>query len=63
MSFLNTVAPIKEIELKQRTEPWAVSDLLDLMKVRGKYLYQIKNINIQKIISYFVLLEIRFKGI
>ena len=32
LSVLNTVAPIKEVRLKQRSEPWVDSNILDLIK-------------------------------
>ena len=45
MSILNSVAPIKEIKLKQRTEPWVDSELLELIRIRDKHLYQFKKHN------------------
>ena len=45
MSILNSVAPTKEVKLKQRTEPWVDSELLELMRVRVRYLYQFKKHN------------------
>ena len=43
MPILNSIAPVKEVRLKQRTEPWIDSELLELMRVRDRYLYQFKN--------------------
>ena len=45
MSILNSVALIKEIKLKQRTEPWVDSELLELIRIRDKHLYQFKKHN------------------
>ena len=42
MSILNSIAPVKEVRLKQRTEPWVGSELLDLMRSRDRFLYQFK---------------------
>ena len=42
MSILNSIAPVKEVRLKQRTEPWVDSELLDLMRSRDRFLYQFK---------------------
>ena len=42
LSVLNTVAPIKEVRLKQRREPWVDSNILDLIKKRDFYLYKFK---------------------
>ena len=42
LSVLNTVAPIKEVRLKQRSEPWVDSNILDLIKKRDFYLYKFK---------------------
>ncbi|KAK3085363.1 hypothetical protein FSP39_002164 [Pinctada imbricata] len=39
---LDAVAPIKEIRLKQRTEPWITSDILEHIQLRDKLLYQFK---------------------
>ena len=39
---LNSVAPVKEVRLKQRTEPWIDSEILDLIKQRDSCLYQFK---------------------
>ena len=32
LSVLNAVAPIKEVSLKQRSDPWVDSNILDLIK-------------------------------
>ena len=42
LSILNTVAPIKEVRLKQRSEPWVDSNILDLINKRYFYLYKFK---------------------
>lgn len=38
MPILNSISPVKEVRLKQRTEPWLDSELLELMRVRDRYL-------------------------
>ena len=42
VSILNTLAPIKEIRIKQDTEPWMCSEILDLIKQRDHYLKMFK---------------------
>ncbi len=42
MSVLNSVAPVKEVRLKQRTEPWMSSEILHMIKVRDSYLYKFR---------------------
>ena len=37
-SVLDAVAPIKEIRLKQRTEPWMTSDILQSIQERDNWL-------------------------
>jgi len=39
---LDSVAPIKSVRLKQRTEPWLTSDILALIKERDRLLYMFK---------------------
>ena len=34
--------PVKEIRLKQRTEPWMSSEILDHIKTRDHYLYKFR---------------------
>ena len=48
MSSLDTVAPIKEIRLKNRTEPWMTAEILDLIKTRDEFLYKFKKHNFQE---------------
>ena len=43
LSVVNTIAPVKEVRLKQRTEPWISSEIFDLIKQRDLYSYQYKN--------------------
>ena len=38
VSILNTLAPIKEIRIKQDTEPWIYTKILDVIKQRHYYL-------------------------
>ena len=42
VSILNTLAPIKEIRIKQDTEPWMCTEILDLMGQRDYYLKMFK---------------------
>ena len=34
LKFLDIVAPVKEIRLKQRTQPWITSDIIDDIRSR-----------------------------
>lgn len=34
MNILDSVAPIKEIRIKQRTEPWISADILECIQIR-----------------------------
>ena len=48
INILDTVALIKQIRLKCRTEPWISSDILDNIKLRDQLLYKFKkNLNDQ----------------
>jgi hypothetical protein len=38
-NVLYTLAPIVEIKVKQRTEPWMTSYILSLIRERDKYCY------------------------
>ena len=42
MEVLDDVAPIKEIRLKQKTEPWMTSTILDLIRQRDKAYYSFR---------------------
>ena len=42
VSILNTLAPIKEIRIKQDTESWVCTEILDLIKQRDYYLKMFK---------------------
>ena len=61
ISILDSVAPVKEIRLKQRTEPWITSEILGLIKQRGNYLYQFKKSRQIIFLNYSVNLETMFK--
>ena len=41
-SILDSIAPVKDVRVKQRTEPCINSEILDLIKQRDLYLYQFK---------------------
>ncbi len=45
MHILDKVAPVKEVRLKQRTEPWFDMEILNLIQERDKLLYQFKKTN------------------
>ena len=47
-NVLDEVAPVKEIRLKQRTEPWMSSEILELIHSRDKFLYSFKKSGIQE---------------
>ena len=40
-SILDLVAPIKQVRLKQITEPWMTSDILDNIKLRDNVFFKI----------------------
>lgn len=40
--ILNDVAPIKEIRLKNRTETWMTSEMLELIQLRDETLYMFR---------------------
>ena len=42
MTVLDNIAPIKEVRLKQRTEPWMTSEILEVIKARDSALYNFK---------------------
>ena len=58
-NVLDEVAPVKEIRLKQRTEPWMSSEILELIHSRDKFLYSFKKSGIQE--EYKRFCEIRNK--
>ena len=41
-NIIETLAPIKEIRLKNRTEPWISNEILDAIKLRDNLLYRYK---------------------
>ncbi len=42
LSVLDSVAPVKEVRLKQRSEPWLSNEILELIKSRDCYLNKFK---------------------
>ena len=42
MSVLNSIAPVKEVRLKQRTEPWMSSEILNFIKLRDSFMYKFR---------------------
>ena len=57
LSVLNEIAPIKEIGLKQRTEPWMKSNILDMIKERDSYLYKFRKSGFNDDYKYFSILR------
>ena len=51
MEILNCVAPVKEVRLKERTEPWIIQDILENVKERDHLLCFIKSMEIRKTIT------------
>ena len=47
LSVLDSLAPVKEIRLKQRTESWMSGEVLDLISQRDTFLYTFKKHNLQ----------------
>ena len=42
MNILDSVAPIKEIQIKQRTEPWISADILECIQIRDNRFQKFK---------------------
>ena len=42
MNILDSVAPIKEIRIKQRTEPWISADILECIQIRDNRFQKFK---------------------
>lgn len=42
LSVLNSVAPTKEVRLKQRSEPWLNAHILELISIRDSLLYKFR---------------------
>ena len=45
VSVLDSVAPVKEIRLKQRSEPWLTTEIIELIKERDNLLHMFRNQN------------------
>ena len=45
ISVLDSVAPVKEIRLKQRSEPWLTTEIIELIKERDNLLQMFRNQN------------------
>ena len=48
IKILDEVAPVKEVRLKQRTEPCMTSDIFELLRVRDRFLYTFKSVSTRK---------------
>lgn len=58
MSVLDSIAPVKEIRLKQRTEAWMTSEILELiLELITRYLK--KNTNLIHTIKTIASIEIK----
>ena len=44
VTILNKLTPIKEVKIKQDTEPWMCPEILDFIKQRDYYLKKFKQI-------------------
>ena len=42
LKVLDNIAPVKQIRLKQRTEPWLTAEILELIKIRDMFLYKFR---------------------
>ena len=42
LKVLDNIAPVKQIQLKQRTEPWLTAEVLELIKIRDMFLYKFR---------------------
>ena len=52
---MDSIAPGKEVRLKQRSEPWLTSEILDLIKTRDMFLYKFKTYNKSEFYKSFYL--------
>ena len=58
LKVLDNIAPVKQIRLKQRTEPWLTAEILELIKIRDMFLYKFRKGKKRVIfISNFVFLK------
>ena len=57
MSVVDSIAPIKEIRLKQCTEPWMCNDILEGIRERDKSLYNFKKQRTAENFKTFCLLR------
>ena len=48
LSVIDNIAPMKEVRIKQRTEPWITNEILQCIKDRDKAFYTYKKVNIQE---------------
>ena len=44
LGVFDELAPVKEIRIKQRTEPWMNADILELITLRDKAFYVLKGL-------------------
>ena len=46
LSVLDNIAPVKEVRIKQRTEPWITSDILNSINERDKLFVYLNRTNL-----------------
>ena len=55
LGVLDSLAPFKEVRLKQRTEPWMSHDILDLIRNRDKFLGRFRRTKVQSDYDRYLL--------
>ena len=58
---LDNIAPVKQIRLKQRTEPWLTAEILELIKIRDMFLYKFRKEKNSDFYKQFCFYKIKFK--
>ena len=50
LDVVDELAPVKEIRIKQRTEPWMNADILEMITLRDKAFYVLKGLKMSLIL-------------